>query len=108
MIVNVWEQAPQAATELLPLASAHGWRNLPVCAHDVRVAWKRDAADVPGGVLLRRHLPSRQFSAVAPTFEAPMNALALEAHEWVAVEAWRAQRKAHAVNGLRPAASRGI
>lgn len=93
MIVNVWESEPPDAARLLPLAHAQGWRNLPVCAHDVRVAWRQADSDAPGGVLLRRHLPSRQYSAVAPSFDALMDALAWEAHEWVAVEAWRAQRK---------------
>lgn len=62
-------------------------------AQDVRVAWIRAATDAPGGVLLRRHLPSRGYSAVAPSFDALMDALAWEAGEWLAVEAWRAQRK---------------
>ena len=48
---------------------------------------------MPGGVTLRRHLPSRQYNAVAPSFAALMDALAWEAHERVAVDAWRAQRK---------------
>ena len=38
MIVNVWEQQPPSTAWLLPLARAQGWRNLPVCANDVRVA----------------------------------------------------------------------
>jgi hypothetical protein len=93
MIVNVWEKEPSAGTPLLALARDRGWRNLPLCPHDVRVAWSMEECDAPGGVLLRRHLPSRQYSAVAPSFEALIEALAWEAHEWVAVEAWRAQRK---------------
>jgi hypothetical protein len=92
VIVNVWADAPQDTAELLPLARARGWKNLPVCAHDVRVAWVQEPA--AAGVQLRRHLPSRQYSAVAPSFEALIDALAWEAHEWVAIEAWRAQRKA--------------
>lgn len=92
MIVNVWADAPPGATELLPMARARGWRNLPVCANDVRVAWTREPA--LAGALLRRHLPSRQYTAQAPSFEALMEALAWEAREWVAIEAWRAQRKA--------------
>jgi hypothetical protein len=97
MIVNVWAEAPAGAAELLPMARAHGWRNLPVCAHDVRVAWTQEPA--LAGAQLRRHLPSRQYSAAAPSFEALMDALAWEAHEWAAIEAWRAQRK------VRPAES---
>jgi hypothetical protein len=94
MIENVWEGSPPDASALLALARAHGWRNLPVCVNDVRVAWKKESVDAPGGVMLRRHLPSRQYTAVAPTFTALVDALAWEAHEWVAVDAWRAQRKA--------------
>jgi hypothetical protein len=60
----------------------------------VRVAWQTGHSEAPGGVLLRRHLPSRQYSAVAPTFDALLDALAWEAREWVAIEAWRARRKA--------------
>lgn len=93
MIVNVWEAAPPSAERLLSLARANGWRNLPASTLDVRVAWTRATTDAPGGVLLRRHLPSRGYSAVAPTFDALMDALAWEAREWLAVEAWRAQRK---------------
>lgn len=93
MIVNVWKPAPENAAPLLPLARAQGWRNLPLCDRDVRVAWRLGAANVPGGVSLERHLPSRQYTAVAPTFDALMDALAWEAHEWIAVEAWRARRK---------------
>lgn len=91
MIINVWADAPSGAGELLPMARAQGWQNLPVCAHDVRVAWTKEPSGE--GVQLRRHLPSRQYSAVAPSFDALMDALAWEAHEWVAVEAWRAQRR---------------
>ena len=90
MIVNVWKPAPAGATPLLSLAHAHGWRNLPVCERDVRVAWRRGET---GEVSIERHLPSRQYTAVAPTFDALMDGLAWEAHEWLAVEAWRAQRK---------------
>lgn len=91
MIVNVWSDAPPDAAELLPMARAHGWRNLPLSAQDVRVAWTQKPSEE--GVQLRRHLPSRHYSAVAPSFEALIDALAWEAHEWVAVETWRAQRK---------------
>ena len=93
MIVNVWAEAPQGSTELQPLARAHGWKNLPLCANDVRIAWQKSPADTLDGTVLRRHLPSRQYSAVVPSFEALIVALAWEAHEWVAIEAWRAQRK---------------
>lgn len=96
MIVNVWEPAPADAAGLLTLARASGWRNLPVSAHDVHVAWTHATTDAPGGTLLRRHLPSRSYSAVAPSLEALMDALAWEAHEWIAIEAWRAQRKSAA------------
>ena len=94
MIVNVWKPAPPDAAPLLPLARAHGWRNLPVCERDVRVAWRCEETDAPGAVSLERHLPSRQYTAVAPSFDALMEALAWEAHEWLAIEAWRARRKA--------------
>lgn len=93
MIVNVWEAAPASAVPLLSMAHSNGWRNLPLSARDVRVAWTRAAADAPGGTLLRRHLPSRSYSAVVPSFDALMDALAWEAHEWIAIEAWRARRK---------------
>jgi hypothetical protein len=96
MIVNVWNHAPADTTGLLTLARAQGWRNLPVCENDVRVAWQQELADAPGGVMLHRHLPSRQYTAVAPSFDALVDALAWEAHEWVAVEAWRARRKVKA------------
>lgn len=93
MIINVWEPPPDEATELLRLARARGWKNLPLCLHDVRVAWQPSPPGTGEGVQLRRHLPSRQYSAMAPSFEALVDALAWEAHEWVAIEAWRAQRK---------------
>ena len=93
MIVNVWKSAPADAAPLLSLARAHGWRNLPFSERDVRVAWRCEATDAPGAVSIERHLPSRQYTAVAPSFEALMDGLAWEAHEWLAVEAWRAQRK---------------
>lgn len=89
MIVNVWKPAPADAAPLLPLARAHGWRNLPRCEHDVRVAWQQAASAAPGGVSFERHLPSRQYTAVARSFDA----LAWEAREWIAIEAWRARRK---------------
>ena len=76
------------------LARQHGWSNLPLTAHDVQVCWIREQAGAPGGVLLRRHLPSRRYTAMAPDFESLVSALAWEAHEWVAVEAWRARKKA--------------
>ena len=99
MIVNVWKPAPADAAPLLSLARAHGWRNLPVAERDVRVAWRRSETNAPGAVSVERHLPSRQYSAVAPSFDALMDALAWEAHEWIAVEAWRARRKvAHAAS----------
>ena len=94
MIVNVWKPAPEGAVPLLALARAQGWRNLPLCENDVCVAWRRDETTALGGVSLERHLSSRQYTAVAPTFEALMEALAWEAHEWIAIEAWRAHRKA--------------
>lgn len=90
MIVNVWKLAPADATPLLSLARANGWQNLPVSERDVWVAWQRGGAS---DVSIERHLPSRQYTAVAPNFDALMDALAWEAHEWIAVEAWRAQRK---------------
>lgn len=93
MITNVWQEAPPATAPLLSLAREQGWKNLPVCAHDVRVDWTCMTSSAPGGVMLRRHLPSRQYSAEAPSFDALIDALAWEAHEWVAVEAWRARRK---------------
>jgi hypothetical protein len=93
MIVNIWEEPPTGAAALLPMARDHGWKNLPVCRHDIKIAWQQAETDSPGGVLLRRHLPSRQYSAVAPSFDALVDALAWEAHEWQAVEAWRAHRK---------------
>jgi hypothetical protein len=104
MIVNVWEAPPPDAAPLLSLAHAAGWRNLPMSAHDVRVAWTRAAVDASGGTLLRRHLPSRSYSAVAPSFDALMDALAWEAHEWIAIEAWRARRKTEGEDVSRPAA----
>ena len=93
MILNVWSEAPADATPMLALARTHGWRNLPLCTHDVHVSWQQAPSDAPGGVMLHRHLPSRRYSAVAPGFEALMDALAWEAREWLAIEAWRAQRK---------------
>lgn len=93
MIVNVWEHEPADGRGVLTMARERGWRNLPLCEQDVRVAWEQRVSDAPGGALLRRHLPSRQYTVVAPSFEALVDALAWEAHEWVAVEAWRAQRK---------------
>ena len=47
MIENVWQEAPPDAAPLLALARAHGWRNLPVCLNDVRVAWKEEPVDAP-------------------------------------------------------------
>ena len=94
MIENAWQEAPLEAAPLLALARAHGWRNLPVCLNDVRVAWKEEPVDAPGGAMLRRHLPvAPEYTAVAPSFAALVDALAWEAHEWVAVEAWRARGK---------------
>ena len=93
MIVNVWKPAPEDATPLLPLARSHGWRNLPLCERDVRVAWRQAETNTPGGVAIERHLPSRQYTAVAPSFDALIDALAWEAHEWIAVEAWRSRRR---------------
>lgn len=61
MIVNVWKPAPEDAASLLPLAHAHGWRNLPLCECDVRVAWQQTATAALGGV----SLPAA--SALAPT-----------------------------------------
>ncbi len=89
MIVNVWEPAPADTVGLLEMARSRGWRNLPIAANDVRVQWQ----PAPGGAVLRRHLPSRQYAAVAPTFEALVDALAWEAGEWIAIEAWRSQRR---------------
>lgn len=94
MIVNVWGHDPAETEALLTLARQHGWSNLPLTAHDVQVCWIREQAGAPGGVLLRRHLPSRRYTAMAPDFESLVSALAWEAHEWVAVEAWRARKKA--------------
>ena len=93
MIVNVWQEAPPETSGLHDMARGHGWHNLPVAANDVRVQWQPASTDAPGGVLLHRHLPSRQYAAVAPTFDALVEALAWEAGEWIAVEAWRAQRR---------------
>lgn len=105
MIVNVWREPPPGATGLLALARAHGFGNLPLCDHDVHVAWRRAPSAAAGGVLIERHIPCRHYSATAPDFETLLGALAWEAREWVAVEIWRAAHKAAA---LTPVRDRGV
>lgn len=93
MIRNYWREPPSHTVGLLELARGAGWTNLPLANHDVRVAWEPGVADVLGGTLLERHLPSRHYAVVTPTFESLVDALAWEAAEWIAVEIWRSRRK---------------
>ncbi|HRI12282.1 MAG TPA: hypothetical protein PLX89_04685 [Verrucomicrobiota bacterium] len=93
MIVNIWREPPPDTAGLLQMARQRGWQNLPMAANDVRVHWRQEASDALGGVRLERHLPSRQYVAVAPSFDALIEALAWEAGEWIAIEASRARRK---------------